>query len=543
MFFASVVCWLVSVLLARANYHTLFQGFGVIASPSLLFTPLLWISLGLAALGILRSRDKESLVVIELIFLAVAFHFSLTLFQPNARVYDSYVHYGTAKALIETGHTIPADFSYQSWPGVFLWASIVTTVLNLPGDILLYSFPIYVLTTLTLALYVVARRVLRPKETASPAVVAATGSVVVFFAENNSLQTHFAPQAIGLVLTVFLAYALFSGGADSLRHSSESSYALIGILFFASITVSHPPSALLAMFVLAASAFLRLRLDGWNGLPKPALLVVCGLIFISWQVFEVYQFGATLRAVVLNLVVTIMKGLLEARYLRPALPREAVLSDLTILRHIFFFVVGLAGFYLILKRRDRLLAIVSAYGAGTALLFGLLVVLFRGFLWDRTLLFGAFAVALSVGYVLRESNAKTKSVLLTFVIAFLLINAYGVYTSEPANMIPTSEREAALFTIQRVQSRSFTSFVEGPLLFDDPFYVQRNVQVFNIDEFALSSFARPDPGVCNVIISGQLRILVGDTRFLDLTAQMNRVMNRYYSSSFDVSYSVIGRCG
>jgi hypothetical protein len=541
-FIGSVALWVASVTLARAKYYELFQGLGLIGSPALLYTPLLWIALGLAALSILRSVEKnESLLVFELIFIGIALQFSLSLFQENPRVYDSYIHYGTAKALMETQHTNPAEFGYQSWPGAFLWASVVTTVLNIPGGIFLYYFPLYALILLTVGLYVVARRFSGSKTTASAAVAFAAATVMVFLAENNSLQTHFSPQAVGLILIILFAYTIFSP-ANRLTRSSGStfSYVLMGVVIFTSLTISHPPSALLALLVLLISSFLRLW--RFEGAPSLVLAAACGVIFAAWQVYEVYQFAPYVVAVAGALVSLVSGYLQQARYLRVGIPKDPVLSNLTILRHMFFFSLGILGLYRVFKRRDKILTVILSYGIGTAMLFAFLLSLLQGFLWDRILLYGAFPVALSASYLIQKSRHKVKHVLVAFTLIFLLINAYVLYADEPEKIVPTSEQVAVQFLLDRVRSRSFTAYADAPLSFDDPSYARRNISTFNIDESKLSAFTHPGTDICSVAVSGRLRMLIGDMPFQKLLEENNVHMNRYYSSNYDVFYLVVGAC-
>ena len=158
-----------------------------------------WLGLGLLALSVLLAARGRS----DLVFLIAGAAFlgilagSAALIEPNAPVWDSYIHYASAETIVRTGRnpTDPSQYA-ANWPGVFLVVAFTHLIGGLAPLPLIRLFPVFSGTFTFLTLFVFLRawfpaRVIRPASMLTAVL-------------NVWAQYHVSPQGIGLSLALLV---------------------------------------------------------------------------------------------------------------------------------------------------------------------------------------------------------------------------------------------------------------------------------------------------------------------------------------------------
>lgn len=536
MVFGAVILWIAAMLFAKANYCLLISEFPD-KSPVTLFSFMFWLALSLLVLTVTLLREDNNRLLVCLILITLMVHLTLVLFQENPRNTNSFCHFGGAKVIIQTGHINPERVGYHSWPGAFILGSMVKYVLNVSEENLLYYYPLFFLITMVLGLYLLAKRFSTLLKGFSSKATFIAVTFLILLAENNSLQTHFSPQSLGYVLIIFFVYAFLLRG-----YEKHASYTLLCILIFGTVTFTHHPSTLFAILVLIPAGLLRfLRFkNSLTEFPTFTFMMTSLVIFLAWQIYQVYQLG-WLRDLIESFVAVLLRGFEEAKYFTVGLPKDPILSYLSVLRQSFFFSLGFYGFFQMLRRHEKnlFLSVILFYGLGTFLFFMFLLFFVRGMIWERVFLFGSLPISLCGAYVIRLMHKNAKRILLIITLAFLLTNTYTMYDSELPNIVPTSELLVADFVVKKVQVKVLTMEINELILFNSPDYWQSNVIPVSYIYFDPNKFTYPSEASC-VIISRQIQRFLGDEEFYYLTSKMNN-MNKVYSSNFTEIYEVSAR--
>jgi hypothetical protein len=363
---------------------------------------------------------------------------------------------------------------------------------------------------------------------------------LVFLAENSSLQTHFSPQSLGFVMAVFFAYALLSYGR--IRRQAVM-WAALSFILFAGATITHPPSSLFLVFALVVLFCLKgWRLLAWPEPPRLALVVGLIAIFVSWQIYQVQGSAGRIADFYMAFLVLVSGGFRTASELYVSTPATPLLSALSILRHFFFFAIGSFGFFLILKRRNAIFSTAFAYGVATALFFAFSLSFVGGLLWERAILFGSFPLALSAAYVIHDSKPSTTKILSCCCLLFIVVSAYTIYGMERQNVVPASELTVAYYTVNKVPTVSITAYTDAIIFYANPAYRLSMIRAVEPPGF-VPIFIDPPSTACQVIVSGQVRILIGDKLFQDLSMRMENRMNLVYFSDFDRILMTVQKCG
>lgn len=539
MLAGSMMFWIISILLARLNFPSFINIFPY-KSPAELFTPLLWVALGLCVVSIfLLGQEKSATVVFSLILVFIILHFTLTLVQDNPLVYDSFFHSGNAEVITQTAHIDPARFGYHSWPGASIIGSAVECISGIPLNVFAYYFPGFILIVIVVGLFILVSAFLKSKpRPRSSSIIAVGATLLIFLAENNSLQIHFSPQALGFAMIVFLVYLLLN---ESLFGSIG--YLLIYFILFGAITIIHAPSSLVATFVVLMFNLLGMILRRSTSKNNVLALVIGSLVILSsWNIYGMLQSGTISKTFIQNFVSFISEGSETATYFVVGSPTNPLLSYLSYIKHFFFFSLGACGFCYMIKKRHVFLSMILSYGVAVALFFIYVIFLTKGMLWERTLLYGALPLALCSGYLIQHTLKDTRRLLNFIVVTFLLINAYITYNNALGIIVPDSEIRTADLVVDKVQTKSITMFTNAPIFFRDPFYIDNVVRV-PPEAFTLREFTNPPSGVLCAIISKQMQPSIGYEKFHSLISEMNNKMDRVYSSDFNVIYEVTGMGG
>lgn len=531
----TIIIWVASIVLTRTNFYQLLNFFPHL-SINILLNPIFWLALIFGSISFLLLIGRQSASLFCIILISIMVYFTPTLIQENATVYDSFSHIGMASAIAQAGHADPTKYSYHNWPTAFILGSTIGLILGMQWETIIYYFPAFFLIVLILGIFILARVLSQfsRRDTVPNVFVAAV--MLAFFAENNTLQSHFCPQAFGFMMFIYFIYTLFK--YESIF--TVRAYALLCIILFFAITTAHPPSALFAVFVLLALGLLRAS-GRWrfksffNKNLKLAFIMVFLVILVSWQIFGVWNFGTFGGGFLKNLKMFLFKGFEETTYFVVGMPKETLLSYLSILKHIFFFCLGFIGFYIMLRKRSKPFPIVFSCALATLIFFGFSIIFVRGILWERVLLYGALPIALGGAYFIQRVKRNTAWILLIIISIFLLVNTFILYDSALQTIVPSSELATSDFVIAKIDGKSITMYINAPILAKNPVYRAERIVAVPLEEFVPRLFINPSADVQSIVLSRQMQILMG-SQFYKLALIMNEKMNKVYSSEFNSVY-------
>jgi hypothetical protein len=522
----TVSLWSLSLVLSAANDYSI--------NPPLIF----WAVLALAAVSTLLVPEEHlSLQIICLIFLALVVQFTPSFIESNARVYDSYIHYGLSNAIVEAGRTDPSTFFYDSWPGAYLVGAFATELSGMPPEIFLRVFPAFFLIAVSAGLVAVINNLSKVSRTFASSPLAKAGFFIIFFAENNSLQSHFSPQSLGLILVVIWFFLV-----TKRRIANFGSNAVILLLIMISIVVTHPPSALFVGFAMVSAMVLRgLRKAWYSGPATVSLSVLFWISFFAWQVYEANAFPVYLGDLIVIVTGILANGVIELSRLVVGTPSNPTLGFFSIARHIFFFCLALIGFSIMVKKRDRSVSSILIFASGTALLFLMFVITIGGLLWDRVLLYGALPVSVCAAYVLIQNWKRARILLLAFSLVFLLVGTYTLYAGEEMRIVPQTEFASANFVVSKIRALSTTTYSDEIILFLNPYYSSKMVSPVSPEQFKLADFTHPSPSIAFIILSGRTEVQIGAEQYAQLEFQMLAHTNIIYASGFIHIYGIPAR--
>ncbi len=534
MIMGALGLWIASSVLARVNFDELLVFFPH-RSPATILPPLFWLAIPLATMPLITSLlmgGDDNKLLMYLVLITIIIHFTPTLVQENARIYDSFTHMGMANAIMWTSHTDPATFGYHSWPGAFIFASIFLFISGLHGEFFMYFFPVIVLVEMVIGLFMLARMFSKISKKIATMTIFVMTTSLIFIAENNSLQTHFSPQALGFLMVIY-----FIGELLGWYNSKSTPCILLCVLLFAALTITHPVSSLFTVLFLLTLSLTKMK---WfrSYFPKtPHLLFIITIIavFLLWNIYGAYQVTEMGRGFIMAFLDFFIKGLEAADYLAIGTPQNLLLSHLSVAKHSFFFSLGLYGFYYMFRKRDSSFLVVLSYALGIALFFAFLLIAVRGMLWERTLLYGSLPIALSGAYAIHASSKRVKGFLLLMSSIFLLVNTYIMYDTSLDTIVLTSELTTADFLIERGPVKLITMYTNALISFRDPFYQRNNVILVTPYEYESYRFTNP-AGIQYVVLSKQMQSSIGEKEFYKLTFAMDIKFNKIYYTGFNYAF-------
>lgn len=142
---------------------------------------------------------------------------------------DAFWHYSFSNSIIQNGHVMPG-YSYWSWPGVFIFTSILKIVANLDPYIIFYFVPTLWSILIILYVYLIARRWLgQPIALLSAFVLA---NLTTPLGEAMYLSPHGMAMLLAMMIIYFKANAIF-------RDERRLRYAAMGLIVLGALTITH----------------------------------------------------------------------------------------------------------------------------------------------------------------------------------------------------------------------------------------------------------------------------------------------------------------
>jgi hypothetical protein len=242
--------------------------------------PLFWVSLAIAVAmfvvaATIRRNNKMLLLSLSLILLVLGVTPYLV---EMGRTYDSYMYYDFSLFTAQSGHLMQPQSSsslfYFEWPGLIVFGSIVSLILNTNNvTILVKSFPILNLTLFALGVYILSQKLFSDKRKSA-------FSVLFVFLGSTLTSFDFSPDWATFALVPILL-------ATSLQRGTK--WKIISLILFSYITFAHPFNSLMVAMILLA-VYVGNRLSG-NSLVKslavsPILILGYFSIYLTWNTFS-----------------------------------------------------------------------------------------------------------------------------------------------------------------------------------------------------------------------------------------------------------------
>lgn len=195
------------------------------------FPPLVWIALIFTVLGLLfhfliDGHTTGFYTLFIVVLLVILFYGLIPSSENVLRWHDSWLHSRITSAIIQIGHTDPANWGYHSWPGFFFCLAQVNLVTGI--DLITLSKFFHVIPNVLAILIVFSfyRRLglHRNKETLL--------CVIIFILANDRIYYHTSPMNISFALyLVFLYFSTF-------QFSQRSFWGVSFVLLFANV-ITH----------------------------------------------------------------------------------------------------------------------------------------------------------------------------------------------------------------------------------------------------------------------------------------------------------------
>jgi hypothetical protein len=378
---AGIVQLAVAALSTRITQVPLSAQFGILQ----MLPPTYWLGMGLigfATVLSLRERSEVLTVMTGVLFLA-ALAGTPSLFEPNPRYWDSYVHLSDAQSIQSTGHLTAANLAQYSanWPGSFLLDSIVMDVGGIPAMTLLRIYPFLSGGITFLAIFVFLRSTF-PRPVAGPSAILT--SLFAVWA-----QFHLSPQSLGFVLMLLVLSVIWR---------RETRWRLMSVILFVGLVTSHPTSTLLLLSVLIVFSFASLF--GMRKSPEVRrdarfarrVTATYGLAWFAWLYFRATASSQAAETAIVFRIGRLLSLPESTLNIATARAVENLFTYAPLLRLGSLAIYGLLGFVsllvLVRQQASRPLARFLFAGLiGPAIIGGADIVGFGGQFYDRSLLF------------------------------------------------------------------------------------------------------------------------------------------------------------
>ena len=256
----------------ESEYHAL-ESLYIFGDKLWLFA-IIFVSWMLVLLLLMLSRIGEwQRITLVGIFAVIVFGFWIII-APYGGYADGLVNMGHVQYLFQTG-SVPFDspnLAYFQYPGLHLTGFALSGISGLEILEIRTFFLIFCRVILAIMLYLLFSRSIRNPQMASLSVL------FLIFGGILITRTVFHPGITALIFFVMLLYFLVKGGA-----MSKPAIIILFIICFSALTITYVPLPIFFIFTLAGIYFTDKvkRLKTINFI----LLVLCGAIFIVWEMF------------------------------------------------------------------------------------------------------------------------------------------------------------------------------------------------------------------------------------------------------------------
>jgi len=378
---AGLLFLVVASLTTRITEVPLSAQFGLFQT----LPPTYWLGMamiGFAVILALRSRS-EVLIMVTGVLLLAALAGTPSLFEPNPRYWDAYLHLSEGQTIQSTGH-LPSQNIGQyvaNWPGTFLVDAVLLEVTAMPPMLLLGVYP-FVSGGLTfLVLFTYLRSKFPISISGASAVLSALFGVWA--------QFHLSPQSLGFLLMLLILSVVWR---------RETRWRALSALLFVGLVVSHPTSTLILLSILVlvpitalpwARKSLQVREDARF---ERRVAVTYALTWLAWLYFRATASSSAAETAIVNRIGALISLPEYTLNLATARAVENLFPWGSRLRLVSLAVYGLLGIpaLIILARRESSrfpVRFLLAGLLGPAIIGGADILGFGGQFYDRSLLF------------------------------------------------------------------------------------------------------------------------------------------------------------
>ncbi|TLZ64571.1 MAG: hypothetical protein E6K13_02120 [Methanobacteriota archaeon] len=371
----------VASLTTRVTEIPLSAQFGLLQ----LLPPAYWIGMGLLGLAtVLALRERsDALTLVTGALLLAAIAGTPSLFEPNPRYWDSYLHLSLGQAIQGSGHLPAGNLGQYSanWPGTFLLDAFVLLASGMPAILLLTVYPFLTGAITFLALFVFIRSTF-PRPVAGPATVLT--SLFAVWA-----QYHLSPQSLGFIVMLLILSIIWRGATR---------WRAVCAVLFVGLVVSHPTSTLVLLSILAVlsiSSLFPLRKSPeakQDARFARRVTVAYATTWFAWLFFHATASSEAARTAILNRIGGLISLPEATLNLATARAVENLLPLAPLLRLGSLAIYGLLAIpsLIILARREAsrpLARFLLAGLIGPGIIGGADILGFGGQFYDRPLLF------------------------------------------------------------------------------------------------------------------------------------------------------------
>jgi hypothetical protein len=406
------------------------------------------------------SPKAKSLVIFAICLLIFAFIYGLPhIVESNPRFVDSYIHGGTAKAISETGHLQPLNFSYQAYPSSFIFLSSLSTVSGIDITVWLRILPL--ILTLLFFFFLVSL----VKELLGDTKIAVI-SAFIYGVTAYDLNFHFSPENFGWLL-FFLFFILLARGVREYNSGAFRSRSFFAV--FAIVTVAIATSHFVTQFMISAMILMLYVFGGriWKTRATvliPILVVV--ISFLAWASFFSMPYLASIFDGFKNAFIRVLSepmSSIAAGPLQNYTPPGV--AELLLFRRILYFVlVTLAFFGAYSFRKQNRRSFAFLFVLLIASLLPLPLSLVGTLPLERTIRLAFIPLSIFAAYLVIR-HKKIGVLVLAFLLFTVPINFASLYYNEMgSNMTFNWEVNSAKFASSNFNGTILGSFKETGVL-------------------------------------------------------------------------------
>jgi hypothetical protein len=396
LFVLSFLIYLIGIYFSRIEYPDYIANYPDIKFISITHPLILpaTILMGISVFLFAKTK-RELMLLLSLITMGIFLWNTNILMMPNPRTYDGYWHYSVSQFIIDNhkfGTSELASYSkfYLNYPFTGIFGAEFSLITGVDGLTFIYFFPLFFTAMITLFLFACSRLIFK-KSLFTSAVV-----VLVFFIGNASMQTHFSPQAVGLIWYGFIFYLVFK-----YFESPEFVVKITIILMLFIPVITHP----LTSFVVGI-VFLSILVHNYllkEKMVSKSLVLIFFIFFISWQIYwAVFSSTAFLEYLSRTLDQIFTEGLLETGSTEFIIRTETYSTTFLAFRtaiHGIFICLSILGLIFLWKLNKMEWGIIVSFMLGPFFYFIYTYFSVQSFLYERAIMFIYFPLSITVGYL------------------------------------------------------------------------------------------------------------------------------------------------
>jgi hypothetical protein len=397
----SVLLYLIGLYISRFNYPDFIADYGD-SSFFFVIDPLIFPAVLLLGLAVylFAVTKHELLLLCSLIILGIYLWVTNSLIIPNTRTYDTYWHYTLSQFIVDRQYFTYEDLLlgvtwYLNYPFTGIFGAEFNIITNIPGEKIIYYFPI-LFTILLITLLYASTSFFFKNSHLTRAIV-----VLVFIIGNSNLQIHFAPQTVGLIVFAFSFYLIFK-----YMEQPTVGIKIMLILIIFSAVILHPLTSFIIGLILIT--LLGIQYIYKQKTISSSMVLLFFIFFFSWQVFwSIYTSTNFFKQLSQTFSFMISAGPLSTGSGEALTGIQELNPIFTLFRafvHGLFIILATCGIIILVWKNTKRFYEILCFYLGPILFFVYIYFSIRSALFDRTIYYAYFPVSISVGYISYYSN-------------------------------------------------------------------------------------------------------------------------------------------